>query len=272
MKPVDILILCLGLAITALIFTAQSDADIDPASVIGAWLFEEGKGDTVSDSSGNDLDGTVMEGCEWAEGKYGMAMDFDDKDEYVHIPASLLFSPEEFTVCFWMYPRTIGGNNPVGAGTSTLVVTNGNPGDGGGSNWWFELWNGGSFNFATCVGGCAGPSTPITTPNKWYFITGTHDGEQFQIYVDGVLKGSVAHIKGVANKGLILGDALCPTGHGCDGGYYDGLLDDVVLLNYILSVDEIKDLMDSGAAISLDLSQAVGSAGKLAVTWGSIKE
>jgi len=262
----------MGLVVTILVLTAQSDADIDPASVLGAWLFEEGKGETALDSSGNDLDGIVMDGCEWTEGKFGMAMSFDDKDEYVSVPASLLFSPEEFTLCFWMNPRAIGGNNPAGAGTSTLVVANSNPGDGGGSNWWFEFWNGGSFNFATCVGDCAGPSTPITTPNKWYFITGTQNGEQFQIYVDGVLKGSVDHAKGVANKGLMLGDGLCPAGHGCDGGYYDGLLDDVVMFNYILKVDEIEDLMDKGAAVMLGLSEAVAPAGKLAATWGSIKE
>ena len=53
----------------------------------------------------------------------------------------------EFTISFWMYPHEVGGNNPAGKGSATLVIANGHPGDGGSANWWFEYWNPGNFEF-----------------------------------------------------------------------------------------------------------------------------
>ena len=42
------------------------DTDAD-AKVIGAWLFDEGEGDTTEDSSVNGIDGVLIGGPEWVE-------------------------------------------------------------------------------------------------------------------------------------------------------------------------------------------------------------
>lgn len=121
-KPIGI-----ALAVCLATFTAISHAQIDPGTVAGIWLFDEGKGKTVADLSENGNDGELKEGAKWDAGKFGQAVVFDGKDDYVEIAPSPLFNPEVFTVTFWMYPTTVGGNNPAGKGSATLVIANGNP-------------------------------------------------------------------------------------------------------------------------------------------------
>lgn len=263
-------ILCVSLIAINLIFTGQSFAEIDPDAILGVWLFDEGKGDTTKDSSHNGNDGTLNKGSKWVDGKFGKALDFDGKDGYVEISSSPLFNPEEFTVTFWMFPTTIGGNNPAGKGNSTLVVTNGNPGDGGGSNWWFELWNGGNFEFKSCKPDCSAASTPMNTPEKWYFVAGTYDGANYGLYMDGELKSTGPNDVDATPRGLLIGSGLCPAGHGCDGGYFKGIIDDVAMFNGVLPEDDVKNIMNRGLGLELGIAP-VEPAHKLTAIWGNIK-
>ena len=50
--------------------------------------------------------------------------------------------------------------------------------------------------------------------------------------------------------------------------HFNGIIDEVAVLNIALTVDEIEDVMTRGLAAVL----AVDPAAKLANTWGSIKE
>ena len=269
MYTVKAVTVCLSLIFV--MFVARSDAAIDPASVIGIWLFDEEKGETAADSSKNANDGAINGEVERVEGKFGTALKFETEEDYVEVPPSALYSSETFTFSFWFFPHAIGGNNPAGKGNSTLIFANGNPGDGGGSNWWFEHWNNANLNFFTCVGGCGGTNTPINTPNKWYFVTGIYNGAEYELYIDGEFKSKGAHVKGDLEKGLMMANALCPAGHGCDGGYYKGLLDDVAMFNGVLELDDIVDLMDKGVAKVLGISAAVSPTDKLATRWARIK-
>ncbi len=253
-----------------IIFPAH--AKIDPASIIGVWLFDEGRGDTARDSSQNNNDGTIEKGCKWVQGKFGQALEFDAKDEYVKIPPSPLFNPQTFTFTFWMFPYTIGGNNPPGKGTSTLIVVNGNPGDGGGGNWWFELWNGGNFEFKSCQVGCSAAVTPITTINRWYFVAGIYNGTEYELYIDGEFKSKGPNRVGAPEKGLLIGDGLCPAGHGCDSGYFNGIVDDVAMFSGILTKDDIMELMDKGVGRVLGISLSVSQVGALPTTWAQLKK
>ena len=64
------------------------------ADVVALWLFDEGQGDTVKDSSGNDNNG-VIEGAEWTNGKFGSALKFDGETTRVVIPTSDSLNPPE---------------------------------------------------------------------------------------------------------------------------------------------------------------------------------
>jgi len=49
-----------------MMFVGLSSAKIDQKSIVGVWLFDEGKGDTASDSSGNRHDGEIGNGIKWS--------------------------------------------------------------------------------------------------------------------------------------------------------------------------------------------------------------
>jgi hypothetical protein len=52
---------------------------------------------------------------------------------------------------------------------------------------------------------------------------------------------------------------------------FGGLIDEVAIFNVALSLDDIKTLMAEGLESIGLLGQAVEPAGKLAVTWGELK-
>ncbi|MCG9130446.1 LamG domain-containing protein [Candidatus Poribacteria bacterium] len=250
--------------------TTTSSAKIDPKQVVGIWLFDEGNGKTAKDLSGNDNDGELKEGAKWDDGQFGDAVIFDGKDDYVEIAPSPLFNPEKFTVTYWIYPTAVGGNNPAGKGSATLVIANGNPGDGGGANWWFEFWNAGNFEFKSCQAGCAAATTPLNKPGEWYFIAGIYNGTEYELYIDGEFKSKGPNKVGAPEKGLLIGSGLCPAGHGCDGGYFKGIVDDVAMFSDTLSEADLKTLMDEGVGKVLGVAP-VEPVGKLTTTWSILK-
>ncbi len=259
-----------GFALFAVYWATTSDAKIDPKTVVGIWLFDEGNGKIAEDLSGNGHDGELMEGTKWDDGQFGKAVIFDGKDDYVEIAPSLDFNPEVFTFTFWMYPTSIGGNNPAGKGSATLIIANGNPGDGGGANWWFEYWNSNNFEFKSCQAGCAAANTPVDKADEWYFIAGIYNGTEYELYVDAVFKAKGPNKVGAPEKGLLIGSGLCPAGHGCDGGYFKGIVDDVAMFSDALSEADLETIMEEGVGKVLGVAP-VEPMDKLAITWGGLK-
>jgi len=62
-----------------LILSGQSYAKIDNATIVAMWLFDEGSGKTVKDSSGNENNGTITGDSKWDTGKFGKALEFNGK-------------------------------------------------------------------------------------------------------------------------------------------------------------------------------------------------
>ena len=79
-------------------------ANIDPDSVVGIWLLNEGNGNTVEDLSGNGNDGTIV-GAKWTDGQSGKALEFDGQS-HVEIPASATTDDYQdgFTYLIWVKP------------------------------------------------------------------------------------------------------------------------------------------------------------------------
>ena len=53
--------------------------------LLGHWKFDEGQGDVVVDSSGNENDGETWD-AQWVKGKFGTALAFDGQGAYVSLP------------------------------------------------------------------------------------------------------------------------------------------------------------------------------------------
>ena len=212
------------------------------AGGLGAyWKLDDGSGTVATDRSGSGGNGTLTNGPAWTGGRLGGALSFDGVNDYVQAPSSPLYNPAQFTVSFWMYPRTVGGNNPPGTGSSTLVVSNGALSTEG-SNWWFEYWNSGTFQFKSCTPTCSGASTSVTTIDRWYFVTGVYDGSAYHLYIDGHPVASGSGGVGSGAKSLLMGSGLCGAGAGCDSGYFNGVLDDVRFYSRALAPGEVSDL------------------------------
>ena len=69
-------VVCVSVISIVLMFTGISYARVDRGSVAMLWLFDEGKGETVKDSSGNEHDGEIKGNVKWVEGKFGGAVSF----------------------------------------------------------------------------------------------------------------------------------------------------------------------------------------------------
>ena len=70
----------------SILFITTASAEIDPDTIVGMWLFDEGKGNVATDESGNGLDGGFEGKPKWVDGKFGQALEFDGKSAYVQIP------------------------------------------------------------------------------------------------------------------------------------------------------------------------------------------
>ena len=56
---------------TVTFVTDSIHAKIDPDTIVGAWLFEEGKGKVAEDLSGGQHNGKLEKGPRWVRGKSG---------------------------------------------------------------------------------------------------------------------------------------------------------------------------------------------------------
>lgn len=101
------IIICLSFSIG--IFQMSVHAEIDIENVVGAWLFDEGKGTVAEDLSGNELNGTLEGKLNWVNGKFGKALEFNGTDAFIEIPAHE--NPrEQITISIWVKSNTDNWN------------------------------------------------------------------------------------------------------------------------------------------------------------------
>ena len=95
-------IFSISFLVISMMFVGMSNAAIDPETCIGMWLFDEGKGDTAKDSSDNGNDGTLMNGAEWVDGKFGDGVSFDGVDDFVELAIQPDPIVDGFTFSAWV--------------------------------------------------------------------------------------------------------------------------------------------------------------------------
>ena len=96
-----LLVLYISLITISLTLIGISDAKINKKSIMGMWLFNEGKGNTAKDSLKNGTDGKLIDGPNWVKGKFNGALEFDGSDDYVKIESPNLPRGDD--------PRSIAG-------------------------------------------------------------------------------------------------------------------------------------------------------------------
>ena len=91
----------LGFVLTSVMITTVGYA-LNIESAIAVWLFDEGRGETARDLSGNGHKATLQDGTQWDDGKFGSGLSFDGQNDYVSIGESRIgiWVPEILRLCF----------------------------------------------------------------------------------------------------------------------------------------------------------------------------
>lgn len=251
-------IACVSLIVICLIFTSISGAKIDPQTIVGMWLFDEGTGKVTKDTSGNGNDGELMNGPKWVDGKFGKALEFDGKDDYVDAGDAEILKPTA-DVTFVAWVNWIGGNYVLASGgqtSSTGYAITHNPNTS-------QIW------FGVSTGKKSASTGYIKAPPRkvWHHLAGSYDDSKGQLiaYVDGKVYATVkASERILENKfaSLHIGKP-----NNTNAYYIQGIIDEVAIFNVTLTEDDINAIMTRG----LEKASAVFAEDKLATAWGAIK-
>ena len=255
-----LIVLCISFMVVSLMFVGQSPAKIDQETIVGAWLFDDNKGDTAKDSSGNGNDGTLTGGPKWVEGKFGRALEFNGNGVEIN-------NPENFNFLIWTYvlwfradaggdyPSLIGrqfANDPMHGWTIHL--------DPNGATFRIRIDNDGGINQL--------PTVPKNVRDgEWHHGAITHDdkNKRLEMYIDGV-KGDGSYVGNYKNSGGFLKIASPAVGA---GNLNNGAIDDVGIFDVLLEEDDILNIMEDG--LEPFVGAPVSRLGRLASTWGRIK-
>ncbi|MHC4502712.1 MAG: LamG-like jellyroll fold domain-containing protein, partial [Planctomycetota bacterium] len=216
--------------------------------LVGWWRFDELKGTAAKDHSGKGNHGTIK-GATWVKGRTGGALSFSDPGHYVEIadhPA--LDLTQQFTIATWVCWRAPGGRRSTilakalagRVGNYAIRPRRGSTGFG-------FLWDN--------VGAKGTYSTIELTRNAWNLIVVTADAAHptepwMKIYVDGAEAATYAAPKFRTSRRpranddpLYIGGMPNET-NDCD---FNGLIDDVLIYNRVLSAAEMRSLLGASA-------------------------
>lgn len=249
-------LLCITL-ILSLLFKVQSSAEIDQQTIIAAWLFDEIEDDIVKDSSPNDNDGEIVGSPELVKGKFGDALEFDGQSGSVDIPSSeSLNNVDDITILAWILLKrevtsgtwnAIAGKNPYTSGYLMWIQVRTEPCG-------LVYVDGQRFDNRS--------GTQIEL-NEWYHLAFTriHDGEM-KFFINGEMV-KVAQ----SNKGIITALEAPIVIAGQSPQVIEGIIDEVIIFNVVLTEDDINKIMTKGLFGALSVSPEE----KLSLTWGDIK-
>ena len=237
-----------------LIFLVGSSMAVDLESIQGAWLFDEGKGNEVLDSSGKGHNGNIAGAVKWADGKFGSGLEFTGGK--VTVPHADEFTTPTFTIMAWINAPNIPNDWGM-----MLVGKDGWPD----RNYAMYITQGtGQLHFAFCAQGQQDVgnlnSKTVIADGKWRHVAMTYDMKMRRIFIDGNLDieapGTAKPSENMVNIEIGRGPL--------------GTMDEVLIANQAFSEEDIKSAMSNGLEKFLG-GKAVSKQGKLAITWGSIK-
>ncbi len=256
MRGMNALIMITVLLIAG-VWVQKSTSEIDPEALMGMWLFDQGKGDAVVDTSGNGNDGEIVD-AERVDGKNGKGIEFDGTNHVV-IPASKTVNDflDGFTYLLWVKPL----GNPSGPHVRLIERDWHNPNILIGPTDFYGsfIFNGGIDNSAVRGG--------TWEMDEWSFVALTHDGKTLVLYVDGEVAADLDVGKPDFTEQHDGGSIWLTRWKGAAGWDFTGVLDEVAIFNTALSEDDLGTIMTEG----LEKALSVSAINRLTTTWGDIK-
>ena len=231
-------------------------AGAEPTAI---WLFDDGSGDTVKDSSGHGNDGKLANGVAWnKDGKFGGALSFDGVDDWVEVPDSPDLTPPHITIMAWFKPDNVTGSYAViekydwaaSKGTYGIRQVNANV------QCYFVWGQDGDVDLE---------AASVLKPQQWTHIAVTYDGKNGTMYVAGEVKATMNGTEDLIDSDVSL--AIGTRGDTHDTHWFAGLIDEVAIFDEALTETDIRKIMEKGIATAM----AVDFVGKLAIKWGALK-
>jgi fibronectin type 3 domain-containing protein len=206
----------------------------------GAWHFEEGRGVTIFDSSGNGNNG-IIAGPSWVNSKEGLgkALEFGGMNGYVSLPnsASLDITNPPLSIFAWIKVKE-------GADTGWIVAKNY---DSASNIQYGMFWRTGDNKIEVYLQGGSRVSSPLNSvlAGNWYFVGFTWDGQYVRLYINGVQSATGTY------TGTLTSQPYLRIGRRETSAYpFKGIIDEVRIYNRVLTSDEISNLFQ-GNEVSL---------------------
>jgi len=229
---------------------------VKPENIMGMWFFDEGKGNTAADSSGNNNDGTITS-VKWTDGKFGKALLFEGAGGVSVISSETLNLGDQFTMMAFFNAKTLNDYHAIICKNNEYLLRMDNLAEGGKMS-----------AFVNLDGGWE-PRASAFVPKKdqWYHYAAVYSNkaQSLIVYVDGVNSGQ----SGRSGKPKPNQDAV-NFGNWNGGSQFLGIIDDVAIFNVALEENDIKNISDNGLKAALG-AKSVNSSAKLATTWGDVK-
>jgi hypothetical protein len=213
--------------------------------MVAHWDFNEGTGDTLHDRSNNINHGVIQDGTWEFDFRTRGALRFDGTNDYIIVPHSpSLDITKKITMTAWVHPIGTTGYCSIIVGKAECRSS---------AQWYGSYWipmhgsNVLTWGFTVCTNpGTSDHWSNVGAPaDKWNFLAATFDEEsnQVKLYLDG---DSIATF--TEDNNLASNDLDVHIGRNNDYvnmQYFNGLIGDIALYNFVLSSDSIKTIYES---------------------------
>ena len=232
------------------------NSSLHSAELLGQWLFDDGNGKKVKDSSGQDNHGETIGKASWVNGKFGKALELDGASGGVKISPGLEL--KNFTAVLWVNSGKDWGKTrtELWCGSQTYgdaVLIRGDERADWKPSEAMLHWTDGAAWHAIGSG--------KLKSKTWYHLSATFDGKTLGFYKNGKLVGEEnSKIAGGA-KDTFIGCHPNPT------NYFQGIIDEVAVFDDALSPEEIQKIVSRG----LENWLSIEAVGKKTIHWAKIK-
>jgi regulation of enolase protein 1 (concanavalin A-like superfamily) len=218
--------------VIGLLCLSHSSAQVNPESIAGLWLLDEGSGNIARDSSGHAYHADLKGNPAWVKGKFGHALEFQGQS-YLEIRDSGKNLPfggvAPFSITAWV--KNQGGGTVLGKFNGGVIGA-----------YILQIEGGGTVSFHREVAPWAFSGTKALPSNDFGHVAVTYDGAVMKIYVNGVFDAS--QDRGAQNTDtatpVLIGARLT---NGAPSEFFSGVLDEVAIFNVALTEEQIKAVM-----------------------------
>ena len=225
-----------------------------PKDIVFVMTFDEGRGETVDDLSGNSNNGEVNGKADWIDGEYEGAFHLDGATNITVPNAEPLASLKHpMSVGAWVNPDVLGGWRNIAEMD-------------GAAGWKLGFHDSRAIVWTTYhVKDFIGQT--VIEEGEWTHVVATWDGAEAIIYVNGeedkggpIAGGGVINVKN--EPSLDIGYRSTSK-----SSYFEGGIDELWISNTVKTQAGIEEIMNTGFNAIL----AVDPQDKLPMTWGKIK-